>query len=75
MAVLLRKMREAQEEALQDHYVTQVFKCDKDMFVRSYDPYYNREYPNAEEATTGHEQAVDLLARGKLPLKRERREW
>jgi hypothetical protein len=54
-----------------DAYVTQIFKCDKDGLVKSMDyALYEREYSDLTEAKLGHNETVDLLARGRLKLQR-----
>lgn len=58
-------------EALQEPsiFVTQVFKCDQDGLVRSFDnPFYEREYTDLSQAQTGHRETLRLLAEGRLKL-------
>jgi hypothetical protein len=56
-----------------DEYIVQVFKCDRYGWPRTRDPYYERSYQAKQEAVEAHREAVRLLERGKLPLKRIRR--
>ena len=52
-----------------DEFVTQVFKCNKDMIVESIsDPLFEKIYSTLSEAQTGHSYTVDLLLKGKLKL-------
>jgi hypothetical protein len=52
-----------------DKYVTQVFKCDKDGFVRSsQNSLYEREYSEVQVAHTGHETILRLLEQGNLKI-------
>jgi hypothetical protein len=52
-----------------DVFATQVFKCDSNGWVKSFDtPLYEREYVALAEATAGHDEAVNLLAQGQLKL-------
>jgi hypothetical protein len=54
-----------------DVYVTQIFRCNKDGFVKSMDyVLYEREYSDITEAKLGHNKTVDLLAQGRLKLQR-----
>ena len=49
-----------------DVFITQVFKCDKDLVVKSFDPLFEREYTELSDARKGHDEVVDLLAMGDL---------
>jgi len=49
-----------------DVFITQVFKCNKDLMVKSFDPLFEREYSELSEASKGHDEVVDLLALGEL---------
>jgi hypothetical protein len=54
-----------------DKFVTQIFTCDKYGWVKSMDyALYEREYSNLAQAKSGHKKTVDLLAQGRLKLKR-----
>src|SRR5260370_40229750 len=59
--------------APRDEYIIQVFKCDRHGRPKTHDPYYEHEYQTLQEAVEAHREAVRLLAKGKLPLKRVRR--
>ena len=57
-----------------DEFITQVFKCNKDMIVRSFDdPLFEKMYATLSEARIGHNDTMDLLSKGKLKLSRIRR--
>ena len=57
-----------------DEFITQVFRCNKDMMVRSFDdPLFEKVYSTLSEARIGHSDTVDLLSKGKLKLSHIRR--
>ena len=52
-------------------YVTQVIACDREGGVKSFeDPLYEKEFSGLTEARGGHRSTVELLAAGRLRLKR-----
>jgi len=52
-----------------DEFITQVFRCNKGMIVKSIDdPLFEKEYSTLSEARIGHTETVDLLSKGKLKL-------
>jgi hypothetical protein len=58
-------------DPLAEEFVTQVFRCNRDGYIRSFDhPLYEREYSELEQAKLGHKEVVDLLEQGKLRLSR-----
>jgi hypothetical protein len=53
------------------YFVTQIFKCDRNGIPKSMDyAFYERKYSDLTQAKLGHEETVDLLAQGRLKLKR-----
>jgi hypothetical protein len=55
-------------------FITQVFSCNKDMLVESFDdPLFERKYSTLSQAKIGHNETVDLLSMGKLKLFHTRR--
>ncbi len=71
LSVLIRKI---DPESAKDVYVTQVFNCDASGWPRSneYVLHY-AEYPDRERAIRGHRETVELLRKGRLPLKKRLR--
>jgi len=58
------------EDPLPEHYVTQVFRCDKEGTVtRMEEVYYQREYDTRTEAEAGHQSTVSGVADGTLTLR------
>ncbi len=56
-----------------DVFITQVFRCDENGWAESFDnPLYEREYVGLAQAKLGHSEVVDLLAAGKLTLRRRK---
>lgn len=54
---------------LPDRFVTQVFRCDRQGWIKSFDhPLYEMEYADLLKAKPGHKEVVDLLGQGKLRL-------
>jgi len=52
-----------------DDFVTQVFRCNKDGWVKSFDhPLFEKIYSDLSQARNGHNEAVELLSQGKLKL-------
>lgn len=57
-----------------DKFFTHIYRCDKYLLVKSLDdPLFEREYSNLSEAQIGHNEAVDLLSKGKLKLSHVRK--
>jgi hypothetical protein len=57
-----------------DEFITQVFRCNKDMDVESFDdPLFERKYSTLSQAQIGHNETVDLFSKGKLKLSHIRR--
>lgn len=58
-----------QISSARETFVTNIFKCDRNGFVRSFEnPLHERVYSSLDEAHAGHAKTVDLLAKGKLTL-------
>jgi hypothetical protein len=57
-----------------DEYITQIFRCNKHMIIKSFDdPLFERRYSTLPQALIGHNEAVDLLSKGKLKLSHVRK--
>jgi hypothetical protein len=57
-----------------DEFITEVFRCNRDMLVKSYDdPLFERKYSTLSQARIGHSETVDLLSTGTLKLSHIRR--
>jgi hypothetical protein len=58
----------------QDMFITQIFRCNKHGWVKSFDdPLFEREYSSLSQARIGHNEAIDLLSKGKLKLSHQRK--
>ena len=53
-------------------FVTQIFRCNQIGFPHSWDPYYQEEFDNEEEAHRCHASVVESLAAGRLALRRRK---
>lgn len=57
---------------LHDFYITNVYECDRNYSILNYNEFlYARRYEDVEQARQGHEEVLELLQEGKLPLKRQ----
>lgn len=53
-------------------YSTNVYKCDRNGTILNHDEFlYEKEYEDLEQACRGHEEVLELLQRGKLPLRKQ----
>ena len=57
-----------------DEYITQIFRCNKHMTIKSFDdPLFERQYSTLPQALIGHNETVDSLSKGTLRLSHIRR--
>jgi hypothetical protein len=68
VGALLRQL----DPDLHDFYITNVYECDRDYTILNQNEFlYARGYESLEHAQQGHEDVLELLQEGELPLKRQ----